>query len=165
MCCEQALTLCAFKRKLKVTHRRTTQCHNTTISSNYNDLYGGPQAPTFVLRPGTPHQHHNTFLVLWHRTTFRNVVWCSCGVGTVCLISVADPGFLQGGCGSWCLWSAPSPFMPSLPPTLKKISWELAARQKLVIIIIVLSAVLTVFEIGRLWIFLKDAKGVRPHPP
>jgi len=22
------------------------------------------------------------------------------------------------GCGSWCLWSAPSPFMPSLPPTL-----------------------------------------------
>ena len=41
---------------------------------------------------------------------------------------VADPGFLQGGCGSWCLWSAPSPFMPSLPPTLKKISWELAAR-------------------------------------
>ena len=49
------------------------------------------------------------------------------------------------GCGSWCLWSAPSPFMPSLPPTVKKISWELAA----IIIIIVLSAVLTVFEIGR----------------
>ena len=43
-------------------------------------------------------------------------------------IAVADPGFLQGGCGSWCLWSAPSPFMPSLPPTVKKISWELAAR-------------------------------------
>ena len=42
--------------------------------------------------------------------------------------AVADPGFLQGGCGSWCLWSAPSPFMPSLPPTVKKISWELAAR-------------------------------------
>ena len=36
--------------------------------------------------------------------------------------------FCKGGCGSWCLWSAPSPFMPSLPPTLKKISWELAAR-------------------------------------
>jgi len=44
------------------------------------------------------------------------------------LHSVADPGFLQGGCGSWCLWSAPSPFMTSLPPTVKKISWELAAR-------------------------------------
>jgi len=43
-------------------------------------------------------------------------------------VPVADPGFLQGECGSWCLWSAPSPFMPSLPPTLKKISWELAAR-------------------------------------
>ena len=42
--------------------------------------------------------------------------------------AVADPGFLQGGCGSWCLWSAPRPFMPSLPPTVKKISWELAAR-------------------------------------
>jgi len=42
--------------------------------------------------------------------------------------AVADAGFLQGGCGSWCLWSAPSPFMPSLPPTLKKISWEPAAR-------------------------------------
>ena len=42
--------------------------------------------------------------------------------------AVADPGFLQGGCGSWCLRSAPSPFMPSLSPTLKKISWELAAR-------------------------------------
>ena len=42
--------------------------------------------------------------------------------------AVADPGFLQGGCGSWCLWSAPSPFLPSLPLTLKKISWELAAR-------------------------------------
>ena len=35
--------------------------------------------------------------------------------------------FARGG-GSWCLWSAPSPFMPSLPPTLKKISWEPAAR-------------------------------------
>ena len=43
--------------------------------------------------------------------------------------TVADPGFLQGGCGSWCVWSAPSPFMPSLPPTLKKILWELAAGQ------------------------------------
>ena len=41
---------------------------------------------------------------------------------------VADAGFLQGGCGSWCLWNAPIPFMPSLPPTLKKISWEPAAR-------------------------------------
>ena len=29
---------------------------------------------------------------------------------------------------SQCLWSAPIPFMPSLPPTLKKISWEPAAR-------------------------------------
>ena len=43
-------------------------------------------------------------------------------------ISVADAGFLQGGCGSWCLWNAPIPFMPSLPPTLKKISWEPPAR-------------------------------------
>ena len=42
--------------------------------------------------------------------------------------TVADAGFLQGGCGSWCLWNAPIPFMPSLPPTLKKISWEPAAR-------------------------------------
>ena len=63
--------------------------------------------------------------------------------------SVADAGFLQGGCGSWCLWNAPIPFIPSLPPTLKKISCEPAARLKLVIIIIVLSAVLTIFEISR----------------
>jgi len=35
----------------------------------------------------------------------------------------------------------------------------------LVIIIIVLSAVLTIFKIGRPWIFLKDAKGGAAAPP
>ena len=53
---------------------------------------------------------------------------CVNRIGILSFPTVADPGFLQGGCGSWCLWSAPSPFMPSLPPTVKKISWELAAR-------------------------------------
>jgi len=47
---------------------------------------------------------------------------------TVQHTTVADRGFLQGGVRQLVPLECPKPFMPSLPPTLKKILWELAAR-------------------------------------
>ena len=87
----------------------------------------------WTVRPKCRPVMYCQFAYMHHSATNVHIVFMNNSVGNqvkfICSKhTVADPGFLQGGCGSWCLWSAPSPFMPSLPPTLKKISWELAAR-------------------------------------
>jgi len=50
------------------------------------EICGGPQVPTFVQRPGTPHRHHNHTTLCFsrgvtpHYISKCSVAWCPCGV-------------------------------------------------------------------------------------
>jgi len=50
--------------------------HSQNMNSSVDGRYAGPQVPTFVQRPGTPHRHHN-YTTLHFYISKCSVVWCT----------------------------------------------------------------------------------------